>query len=61
MFDSLDQDLCPIIKALEMWNIQTENMRGLGYDNGAEGGGGNGLQKAIFVPFLCLVQLICSI
>ena len=35
MFDSLDQDLHTITKTLEMWNIPTENVRGQGYDNGA--------------------------
>ena len=35
MVDSTDQDPHDVTKILEIWNIPIENMRRLGYDNGA--------------------------
>ena len=55
MFDSTDQDLCTITKILEMWNISTESMRELDYDNGANMKGEMSFKvcfhKAILKPF----------
>ena len=65
MFDSTDQDLYAITKILKIRNIPIENIRGLGYDNGTNVWRGKmalkvGFLKAILIPLLCLVLLICS-